>query len=168
MYKLKQRGDAIDDMAEQLISSQRQLSEPHSVEAKFFHQPKKFEQYLERKTNVTVAPINLPELQQKLEPKEPHYGMQTYSNLIRELRIHETEYKKYSKYLTDKLRRGYDNKNVDLTEFVMEKRFKDQHDGQGYRLKGSKFDPDSIEEVSLNQVDRLKKELAYALQTQVN
>ena len=64
-----------------------------------------------------------------MEPREPHYGLQTYSNLVKELKIHEQEYKKYSKYLTDKLRRGYDNKNVDLTEFVMEKRFKDQHNG---------------------------------------
>ena len=158
--------DEFDKFTRKMINENIQMSNPESYEGIYFKSNQEYVKYMKSKHTAKVETLNIDKLCQKLSATFPRFKRDTTSRLIKTLKIDSDEYKGYEKTFNKNINLGYDNNDIDLFEFVVERRLKEILKSIPQYSRDKLQIDQKHRNITWKQLTQLKQSVAYFLQTQ--
>ena len=121
---LKVPNDKFDKYSKKMIKENLEMSHPENYEGIYFKTHDEYVKFMKSKYTAKVDTIDLDSLYSDLEATFPRYLRDTGTKLIKSLRITPDEYKGFEKYKLIHKEKKYTDEDIDLYEFVIERRLK--------------------------------------------
>lgn len=162
---LKIKNDKFDKYTTKMINENLGMSHSENYEGVYFKTNDDYVKFMMSKYTTRVETIDVDSLYQKLGATYPRYKRDTSTKLIKSLRISNDEYKGFEKYLLINKARDYQDKEIDLFEFVVESRLRNAVKMIPLNPRTTQEKTETHRNLTWKQLTALKQSVAYFLQT---